>query len=591
MIGKILVLTIILAVIIGGVIVWNMKSVKPLPVTHLAYDLLEYKQYELVIPILAVSPDSKHFAYSTTKGIYLRSVDNPAARLIEGTEDNPLSPFFSPDGQWIGYWSNADQKLKKVVIGGGKPISLCDVSGVRGATWNADGTIVYADLNRGIMQVSANGGVPKLLIETIGLKLAAPQMLPDRKTILYTIMARERNQIAVQSLDSGKRKILFDGTEAQYLSTGHLVYFLGSNLYAVPFDLDALDVVGKPVPIVEDVLQARLSGARPQYVASDSGMLLYISEDTDGLAPGGKTLWWVDREGREERLTAPSSRYRHPRVSPDGTKVALTVNGYKHPRIWIWNLVHKTMTRLTSDEVGELFPLWSHDGKRIIFTRSPEKGLSGIYWKAVDGTGEVEPLVTKPGNMMRAWCWSGAGNILALSMFNRAETANMDIGILSMESNRTLRLLLHENYDEVQPMISPDGRWLAYMSYESSKKEICVRPFPEVEKGKWRVPARDADSPLWSPDGRELFYRSGGAVMVVAVETEPAFRFKTPKILFRGDYFAITGHDFQTLEISPDGERFLMIRDTPGNFPQGPPRKINIVLNWFEELKERAPVE
>ena len=580
----------VLGLIVAGVAVWNLRKPEPRQVIRLEHYLPDGQQLndQDSAPALAVSPDGKQFVYSTPKGLFLRSVDELTARLIAGTEANPMEPFFSPDGKWIAYYSPNDFKLKKISVNGGSPVALCDVQVLLGASWGADNTIVYGQLLGDIMQISADGGTPKLLVKAKSELLAVPQILPDGESLLYTSTTGGTDfRIRVHSLVSGDSKDLFPGVFAQYLPTGHMIYMLpnSSTLFSVPFDLGKLDVKGGPVPIVEGV---------QQYAVSESGTLVYIPGATAAAGPNERILVWVDKKGKETPIAASPNDYRNPRISPDGTKVALTINSGDKSDIWIWDLARETMTRLTFNEASRS-PLWTLDARRIAyFSVSGDK--FGVYWKAADGTGGDEMLGSAPDRAISPWSWSKDGKTIAL--LEAPGGLNWDIGSLSMEGDHKRKPLLQEKYIELQPKISPDGKWLAYGSDESGSYEIYVRPFPDVNKGRWQVSTNGGDSPLWSPDGRELFYRNGDFVVAVSVETEPAFKCGKPMSLFQGKYQPLSLQDAHPWDISPDGSRFLMMKSSAsaGAAPavpaaSGPRPKINIVLNWTEELKQRVPVK
>jgi serine/threonine protein kinase len=577
---------------ITGAIVWNLRKPEPRHVIRLDHELPAGQQFSgHNIPALAVSPDGRQFVYSTSKGLYLRSVDELTAKLIAGTEGDTNQPFFSPDGKWIGYLSVADQKLKKIGINGGAPVALCDVTNFAGASWGADNMIVYGALASGIMRISANGGTPQSLIKPKSGYLVLPQILPDGKSILYTAAASTTQiSIMVQSLKSGEPKELFAGVGARYVPTGHIVYAVGNNLLAVPFDPNRLETAGGPVPIVEGVFRI----AAPQYALSDSGTLAYIP-GTTSAATLGSTLVWVDRNGKEESLGTPPNNYANPKISPNGTRVALAVGPLLNEDIWIWDVVRKTMTRLTFDKTREITPIWTPDGKRIVYWSNHEHAtFGGVYWKAADGTGEVEKLVSAPDRMLFPYSFSSDGKTLVMAEL--VTMTNFDIGILSIQGERMRKPLLQTEYIESMPQISPDGRWMAYVSNESTgvalKDEVYVRPFPEVSKGKWQVSTSGGSCPLWSPDGRELCYVSrDNSVMAVAMETKPTLSFGTPKILFKNTNLSVSQSSGNPWDIHPDGKRFLMIKPPALSSSEGGgPMKINIVLNWFEELKQRVPV-
>jgi WD40 repeat protein len=438
----------------------------------------------------------------------------------------------------------------------------------------------------GIMRIPANGGNPELLLKS-NVQCIAPQILPGGKSILFTVSPTPY-KVVVQSLESGERKELFSGDTARYIPTGHIVYALENNLFAIAFDPDRLEVVGGPVSLVEGIFRTMA----PQYAVSDSGTLVYVPATAAAAISPQRTLVWVDRKGKEEPIAAEPNNYNFPKISPDGTKVALSFPTGGNQNIWVWDLVRKTMTRLTFDEAGDFLPLWSPDGKRIAFMSS-RGGKPSIYWKAADGTGADELLASASGRYIGPRSWSGDGKTLVFMEVGAGTGA--DIGVVSVEGDRTKKLLLHEKYAEMDPQISPDGRWMAYASDESGRFEIYVRPYPEVKGGKWQVSTSGGIWPLWSRDGRELFYRSGNAFMAVWVKTGPTFSLETPRMMFRGTYaFFPTIPNVSNWEISPDGKRFLMIKSSAssGSASEAPePRKITIVLNWFEELKQRVRVK
>jgi Tol biopolymer transport system component len=542
-------------------------------------------------------------------------MDELDARLVAGTDKDSLGPFFSPDGQWIGYYSLTEAKLKKVAISGGAPVTICETGPlVLGASWSSDNTILYSDILKGVMRVSADGGTPDVLIK--GSLVAdpdkegfpvVPQMLPDGKTLLFTnVIGLDPSnwQVGIQSLKSGERKTLIrSGAGAFYCPTGHLVYELvgnnATNLMAIPFDLDRLDVKGGSVPMLEGIAGAAVS---------DSGTLVYIprprtspaamSDSTAATtASGGSTLVWVDRQGKEEPLGADPKAYTAFSISPDATRVAVTVGTGIKSDIWIWDINRKTMTRLTFDEGNNNFPLWTPDSQRIVYASRPrEGGLGSICSKAADGSGGITKLGSASDRALIPSSLSKDGKTLALIEVTLAPLGT-DIGMMSMEGDHAIKPLLQGKYNELNPKISPDGRWLAYSSNESGKEEVYVRPFPDVESGgRWQISTNGGDSPLWSPDGNELFYRQGDSIMSVAVETAPIFKPGNPKFLFKGTNISSNDPTAErtTWDIHPNGKKFLMLKP-PGSSSttsaEPGPRKIIVVTNWFEELKQKVPVK
>jgi serine/threonine protein kinase/WD40 repeat protein len=581
-----------LSAVIAGAAVWKFKPPEPRQVVRFNYELPEGQRFsDLGNPSIAISPDGSKFAYITSDGLCLRTMDQQSARLILSADIAPKQPFFSPDGQWVGYWSEAEKKLKKISVSGGAPVSIADTSANPALpSWGVDDRIVYGQFGTGkIMRVPANGGTPELLCEMKANMLFSPQILPDGKSVLVSQYDFSKYRIILQSLKSGQGKELIsvEGTVSRYLPTGHIVYMVGNSLFAVPFNLAKLEVAGGSVPMVEGIVWQGGTGA-PQFAISESGTLVYISATARAAVPNQRTLVWVDRNGKEESLGVAPNDYGGPSISPDGMRIALSAG----TDIYIWNVVRKNLTRLTFDKKDARTPIWTPDGKRIVYYSNHEnEAFGGVYWKAADGTGAVEKLASMPDRTLFPWSMSSDGKTLVLQEV--ISMTNTDISILPVEGDQTRKPLIQTEYLESAPKVSPDGQWLAYSSHESGKSEIYVRPFPEVNKGKWQVSAGYGTSPLWAPDGRELFYLSADSAMAVAVETKPTLSFATPKVLFRNTNisFSFLGTSW---DIHPDGKRFLMMKPlapTGATPAAAVPRKISIVLNWFEELKQRVPVK
>jgi eukaryotic-like serine/threonine-protein kinase len=568
--------SIVLTAIIVAWAAWRLKPPELRPVRRSEYSLPDGQQLANVNrTTLAVSPDGGQYVYVTAEGLYLRSLDEFNAKLIVNTGTSPAHPFFSPDGKWVGYYSDGDSKLKKIAISGGAPVTICDAPDFLGGSWDTDATIVYA--GKDIYRVSANSGTREVIVQGAGYY---PQMLPDGKSLLFTI-GPTPYKIIVQSLQSGKRTELFAGDCARYISTGHIIYALGSKLLAVPFDLKTLKVTGEQVTVLEDVWRVT-DAYTPQYAVSDSGTLVYIPATG---ATAQRTLVWVDQNGKVEPLESPLDHYVGPRISPDGTQVALSVAG----DIRIWDLIHKFLRRLTF-EGANAYPLWTPDGKRIFFW-SFREGKYDTYWKSANGTGKDEFLgVNILGRSVVPDSWADHGNTLVFTGWHAGYRGG--IGMLSMEGDRKPKFLLDEKYHEFHPRISPDGRWMAYTSNEKGREEVYVRPFPDVkEGGRWQISTGGGDSPLWSKDGREIFYRSGNAVIAVSVKTSPTLIQEASRTLFQGTYVTTTNHpggDFATWDINLVSGKFLMMKESSAG---GGARKINVVLNWTEELKQRVPVK
>ncbi len=533
---------------------------------------------------VAFSPDGQHLVYVANDQLYLRAMEQLEATPIRGTtEGGGRNPFFSPDGQWVGFW--AGDGLKKVAITGGVPVTLCGAANPWGASWGADDRIVFGQGTEGIFQVSANGGEKGLLIRVDSENESAhgPQILPGGDAVLFTLSSRsgswDNAQIMVQSLKTGERKVLVNGgTDARYVPTGHLVYVQERTLLAMPFDVVRLEVTGGRVPIVEDVGQARanLTGAA-QFTFSDLGALVYVSDSTSGM---NRTLVWVDREGNEEPLAAETRSYSRPGLSPDGEQLAVTASDRGNTDVWIYDLRRNTSNRLTFDPGIDDSPVWMPDGRRVVFESSREGG--GVYWKAADGTGQVQPLTTSPLRQI-PYSVSPDGKYLIL-MVQNPETG-FDVEVLSMEGESTTKPIIQTEFGDYCPAVSPDGRWIAYHSDASGQPEVYVRPFPNVEDGRWLISSGGGNYPVWAPTGKELFYTSFDRLMAVRIETEP-FLAGNPEILFTGNYFSPIGRNY---DIHPEGQKFLMMREVEQT--GGTRQELIVVQNWFEELKRLVPTE
>ena len=377
--------------------------------------------------------------------------------------------------------------------------------------------------------------------------------------------------------------VLIDGgLDGRYLPTGHLVYLLNSVLFAVPFDVGSRQVTGGPVPLVDGVREASANQGTAQFSVSTSGSLVYIP----GSAGGSDrlSLTWVDRDGDEELISAPPRAYGRPRVSPDGTRVAVDISDGDNKNIWIWDLARETLTQLTFNEANDDYALWTPDSARVVFTSSREGG--GLFWKAADGTGQVERL--KDG-LARPYAWAADGRLI----FEEGQ----DIGVLTMEGERTEEMLLDAEWLETTPALSPDGRWLAYASNETgpSTPRIYVQPFPNIDDGLWNVSLNMGVNPVWSPDGRELFYEEliGDDLLVAQVEAEPTFSRRTPELLFNLSGYALGGspEGVRAFDIEPDGDRFIFRKQAAAQTSDEEPfNGLIFVENWFQELTERVPV-
>ncbi len=571
-------LTVAVAALAVALAVWNLRPVLSLPVTRTVVAL----QADEVIPRtailpLAFSPDGSHMVYSAQKGsdppqLYLRPMNSLEGEGLSGTEGGD-SPFFSPDGRWVGFFAGG--QLKKVSIAGGAAMTISSTDdSPQGASWGADDRIIFGTwAARDLLQVSADGGTSEALTSSDASAqdsfVGWPEILPESHAVLFDY----GGAIMVQRLDTGERKVVVrGGTFPHYLSSGHLVYQQAATLMAVPFDVDRLEISGSPVPVLEGIRSPGIRGGA-QFAVSRTGTLAYLPGFVDESA---STLVWVDRLGVAEPLPAPPRQYEYPRVSPDGQRVAVALGD-----IWVYDVARDGLTRLTFEGTNSTAPVWSPDARRIAFFSIREG--PDIFWQMADGSGGAERL-TSTDYPTSPTSFSPDGQLLAFTESN-PETGR-DIWVLNL-ADRETHLFLSTRFEETAPMFSPDGEWMAYSSDESGQREVYVQPYPGPG-GKWQISTNGGHEPVWNPEGGELFYRSGSSMMAVALDMESGFTAGTPQILFEGPYVP-TAFSFPFYDVSADGQRFLML--APVASQTGGATQIHVVLNWTEELKRLVPTD
>ena len=578
--------SLVVGVLVTLVVVWNLSpSPTPRPITRFALTLPQNEALtSLLLSSVAISPDGTHLAYVANNQLYLRAIEELETNPIPGTED-ARGPFFSPDGQWLGFF--ADDKLKKVSIRAGSAQTLCDAPNPPGASWGPDNTIVFGRGGEGIWQVSAAGGTPQVVIRPDPEQIeiyggSPPELLPGGKAMLFTIKSVavdwDDAKIVVQQLETGERKVVIEGGKhARYVPTGHLVYARASTLLAVPFDLERLEVTGAPVPVVGGVMESSAySRGVADFSISKNGSLVYVPM---GEQEAQRTLVWVDRKGAVEPLAALPRTYTHPRLSPDGRRLSVAIQE-ANSDIWVYDIARSTLTRLTF-EANNILPIWTPDGKRVAFSSDRAGGPRNLFWRPADGSGGVERLATSE-LIQQPLSWSPDGQVMA---FLELHPTNLpDIWVLPLEGERKPQPFLRSPFNEGGAMFSPDGDWLAYHEIgQFTDPEVYVQPYPGPG-GKRQISTDGGTEPVWNPNGRELFYRNGDKMMAVDVTTEPSFNAGTPRLLFEGRY-GRDSFDRTYYDVTPDGQRFVMVKAGETLAPA----QINITLNWFEELKRLVP--
>ena len=561
-----------------GLSVWFVLREASPAVTRLG--VLVPDEIEMATLLPTVSPDGRTLAFTAIAGgqsqIYTRRLDQLQMQPVGGTQGASGTPIFSPDGQQIAFFLAGS--LMKVPVDGGLGVTLAEaVNG--GGDWGPDNTIVFQRAGFGLSVIPGSGGEPQVLttLNQAEGEFAHldPQFLPDGQSVLFSVRNPGGRWVSAVSVSTGERRTLFEGTSPQFAATGHLVFQRNGAIWGVGFDPANLEVLGEPVPMFEGV--AVNVGGFARFAFSSDGSLVYRT----AAALGQRTLVWVDRNGGEEPLGTPPGKYFDPRVSPDGAQIAVALENEGNTDIWTWNLDRRTLTRLTFHEDVDRYPLWSPDGGQVAFF-SARDSAQDVYLKASDGSGSVERLLTVADRLTAPWAWSGDGTTVVLSELTRT---GYDVGIFSIAEGQW-RPLLGEDFLEAQPVISPDGRWLAYQSDESGRLEIYARPFPDVQTGQSQLSRNGGQSPLWSPLGEELFYRSGPTIQAVSVDTNASLSIEAAESVYDGAFFLDVGTQW---DVDPTGQRFVVIKNAEPTGEEAP-EQLHFVQNWFAELKALVPV-
>jgi len=527
----------------------------------------------------SISPDGRRIVFVSNGALAIRRLDQTKSIRLAGTEGAFL-PFFSPNGQWVAFF--AARKLQKVAIEGGAPIALCDAAGPGGRSWGDDDNIVAAlDATRGLSRVPAAGGVPHPLTDSksdpsAGLMHIWPQVLPGGKGVLFTATnASGQGSVRVLGANDGKlRTVLENSTCGRFLASGYLVYHQRETLFAAPMDAGRLELKGPAVPLVYEVPD---SG---DFDLSNSGTLVYRRGPARNSIPS-----WLYSSGKIEPVLAKAGNYSSPRLSPDGTRLALSVIQEGKQSLWVYDLKRETWNRLTSEEEPEWLPTWTPDGEFIAF-----RSGNTLAWTQSDGSGKVERLAGVSRNA-GPWSFSADGKWLAFWPLQPGS----DLWIVPVERTPvSLRLgqpqpLLQQAGSKGAPAMSPDGRWLAYSSAASGRFEVYVMPFLPQGKAsghKWLVSNGGGLGPIWSRNGRELFYRGLDSRVQVAAYTVKGDSFVAGKPRFWSEKQMADIGLSPSFDVAPDGKRVLALVAAGDAKPE---TILRVLLNVDSELRRRAP--
>jgi Tol biopolymer transport system component len=551
-----------------------------------------------------LSPDGQLLAFaaqasgSTDSQLFVRRLNQLPAVALAGTE-GARNPFFSPDGQWVAFFAGG--KLKKIATTGGSAVTLCDAPNGRGGSWSDDGTIVFSPNSVRtitLLRVPSAGGntEPASTLAQDETTHRWPQVIGGGKAVLYsaarTLTGWEEAKLVVQPLPTGAPKIVLQGGYyGRYLPSGHLVYMHAGTMFAVPFDLTRLEVMGQAVPVLENVTASPAVTGGAQFAVSPGGTLVYVpGQQVETDAP----VVWMNREGQTTALRTKAANWANPAFSPDGRQLAMYINDGTQSDIWIYDVMRDALARFTFEPSDESLAAWTADGRRIAFASNrADKSASNLYWQRADGTGEVQRLTESP-NAQIPTSWHPSGRFLAFFEVN-PKTRN-DLMILPMEGNEAAgwkpgkpTVFLSTPFSEAFPIFSPDGRWLAYTSSESGRNEVYVRPFPGPG-GKWQISAAGGSLARWSRVRNEVFFEAtNNRLMVVSFKVEgDAFRADKPRVWTERPFFPRSlGWDF---DLHPDGERVAMAPVVEGQVAPKQDKAV-FVFNFLDELRRLAPAK
>jgi serine/threonine protein kinase/Tol biopolymer transport system component len=581
-----------IAAVLAAAAVSQWQTPDPRPVTRFTYHLPTDRAFTNTNrPLVAFSGDGTQMAFIANFGLHVRKMSERHATTLTGRDPGALAittPVFSPDGRWIAFWVGGNVgggTIKKISTAGGAAVTLCQAVNPVGMSWDGN-NILFAQTGRGILRVSAAGGTPEVVVPSSQNELGSPQMLPTGRHILYTVAAGldwDKGSIMVHELGSSEpKKVVSSGSDARYVPSGHLLYAQQGVLMAAAFDLERLEVRDEAVPVLEGVRRATVVAGSPaaQFTVSNSGSLAYLPGPAK-LNVGTFDIALLDRRDSITRLNLPPNPYAFPRFSPDGRHLAVGVES-ESADIWIYDLSGtSSLRRLTFGGKNRL-PTWSGDSRRVAF-QSDRDGDHAIFWQPADGSGAAERL-TKPEKDQVHWPydWSPSGETM---LFGVQDGNTYSVWTLSRTEKKVQPFGGIRANQALSANFSPDGKWVAYSSNPSGPSVILVQPFP-ANGSVYQVGT--GINPFWSSDGRHLYYSPGptGFFHEVRVQTNPGFSVSNPVPVPRSRALLRLGFP-ANYDVAPNNQQFAIVVDT-GAVAAGS-ATIDIVLNWFEELKQRVP--
>jgi eukaryotic-like serine/threonine-protein kinase len=524
---------------------------------------------------VVLSPNGRELAYVASENglphLYVRSLDRFDSLAIPESEGASF-PFFSPDGEWIAFFSQG--KLKKASVNGSAPVVVCDLNSFFGGTWTSDGKIIFDDPSLGLGVVPAAGGTPQKVALKDDSKnshsLTLPRILPNSRWVVFTDYAGTAAQLTAVNLDTGELRLLVKNAEGAYYSSNRLLYYSGGTIWAAPFDLKSVTVTGPAVPVVAGVDERNFVS---QFSASQSGILAYAPGVAGNFT---RNLFWVDRKGQAQKIDVAPTDYVDPTISPDGKRFAVVLRSVSDQELGVYDAVRDVLMRIPSNGAHFAAPAWTPDGRELVVDASGPNLKHGIYRMPADGSGApalIDPL-TENGHVT-----SIAGDRAVIMMTD--PTTGSDLWTMALDGKHEPQPFRVTPANERQGSLSPDGKWMAYASNESGRSEIYVEPVPGPG-GRWQISSVGGEQPRWARDGQEIFYRNGTKMFSVSVQTQGSFAAGKPAELFDASFDqggAVDGYD-----VTPDAKAFLMTRSERPN-----PTEIRVVIGWPQEIAAPGP--
>ena len=592
------ILTIAASAIVTFLLTWFFRPGPPPPEPKLANRMVVPLPEDISFSFswwnrMAISPDGTNMVYlahraEAGKSLFLKRAGSFETNELAGTV-GAHAPFFSPDGRWIGYFNSATKEIYKVLVDGGEPLKITSfIDDGSSATWAPDNTIIFANYGA-LKRIPESGGEPAVLTKTkaAGETHLFPHMLPDGTTVLFTVIPQRgelnTHRLAIYRFGDDDYQVILDeeGYNAVYSPTGHILYGRSNRLMGVPFDLKNLRISGVPAPVLDNVQTHSETGSM-SYALSTEGTIIYVPGTG---ADDVRSILSVDLSGKPTEFFDLKKEFELARYSPDGKYVGFVIKEGNDSNIWIYHIDGGAINQLTFyKKAAILFFAWSPNSKTLAYATTAEDSTNSIYVRRIDGAGTAQKIYTSPSfGSLDLGNWPGDGERERLSFDQRTRDSSWDIFVYSFQDSSAKLYLSTPGFDG-EPDFSPNGQWLSYMSSETGASEIYVRPYSKSTGGVWKISNGGGTQPVWSPDGKKIYYKRGNEMYSVDVTATDVFSKGNPKKIFEGNYFLPRGRRW---DIHPDGDRFIMIQPGEAGTQE---QKIFVIRNFSEEIKRLLPV-